>query len=59
MKELPAKYLGDGAYVEFTEYDFVVYTSNGISRTNEVHLELSGAMQLQDFIQAIREGRRP
>lgn len=32
-------YLGDGAYAEFTGYSIIVYTSNGITRENEVHLE--------------------
>lgn len=42
-------YLGDGAYVEYTGYSLVVYTSNGISRTNEVHLEAPALKILIEF----------
>jgi len=35
----PAEYLGDGAYVEWNRYAYVLYTSNGVERTNEIYLE--------------------
>jgi hypothetical protein len=47
--ELPKAYLGDGAYVEFSGYDFRVYTSDGISETNNVHLEPPALQALLDF----------
>lgn len=42
-------YLGDGAYAEFTGYSIIVYTSNGISRQNEVHLERIELEALVEF----------
>lgn len=37
-------YLGDGAYVEYQGYTFVLTTDNGLVTTNEIYLEL-GAMK--------------
>jgi len=48
--KLPASYLGDGVYVEFTGYDFRVYTSNGVSETNSIHLELLALRGLINFV---------
>lgn len=49
MTELPKIYLGDGAYAEFSGYDFRVFTSDGISEANAVHLEASALQSLVDF----------
>lgn len=46
-------YLGDGAYVEWNGYAFVVYTTNGISRTNEIYLEPDHMQQLSAFVRDI------
>jgi len=51
MSKLPEVYLGDGAYVEWNGYAFVLYTSDGISRTNEIYLEPNSAHVLIKFIQ--------
>lgn len=43
-------YLGDGAYAEITEFnDIKIYTSNGISVTNEIYLEASSLVDLMDL----------
>lgn len=43
-------YLGDGAYVEWNGWSYVIYTSNGIERTNEVYLEPQHIRALNEFI---------
>lgn len=53
MGETKSTYLGDGAYVEWTGYSFVVYTSNGIERTNEVYLEADAIAKLIEFAQSV------
>jgi hypothetical protein len=46
-------YLGDGAYAEFEHGSrLIIYTSNGISRTNEVVLERPEWLRLQQFAAA-------
>lgn len=42
-------YLGDGAYAQFTGYSMIVYTDNGIHRENEVSLEPSALVALNEF----------
>jgi len=49
----PKLYLGDGAYVEFTGYNFRLYTSNGIEETNEIFLEVDHFVALKDFIHRV------
>jgi len=51
----PVEYLGDGAYVKFTGYNFVLYTSDGISITNEIHLEKHEIKVLNHFIELMEE----
>lgn len=53
MPEQQAVYLGDGAYAEWNGWSFVVYTSNGIERTNEVYLEPSHMRELIRFTRKI------
>ena len=52
----PVAYLGDGAYVRFTGYSFVVYTSDGISIQNEVHLEKNELKVLDHFVKQHQPG---
>ena len=47
-------YLGDGAYVGRTDWDIVVFTTNGISIQNKVHLDKYSREALDRFIK--REG---
>ena len=54
-KDEPAEYLGDGAYVRFTGYSFVLYTTDGISIGNEVHLEKHELEVLDRFVKRMRE----
>jgi hypothetical protein len=35
----PAEYLGDGAYVRWTGYSFVVYTSDGLQELAAIELD--------------------
>jgi len=42
-------YLSDGAYVEFTGYDFVLTTSDGLSDTNRIHLDGIALKRLIEF----------
>jgi hypothetical protein len=43
-------YLGDGCYVEYTGYSFILTTSNGIFLQNEIHLELKMIQSLNEFV---------
>jgi len=43
-------YLGDGAYVKWNGYAYILYTSNGVTRTNEIYLEPSAMRYLQRFV---------
>lgn len=49
-----ATYLGDGAYAEYTGFSIVVFTTNGITRTNEVHLEAPHLKNLIEFAKMMR-----
>ncbi len=51
----PAEYLGDGAYVRFTGYSFVVYTTDGISLHNEIELEVSALKVLDRFVARMKQ----
>jgi hypothetical protein len=44
-----ATYLGDGAYMAFTGYDFVIFTHNGYGITNKVHLEDHVIKRINDY----------
>ena len=43
-------YLGDGAYVEVRGGELVIYTSNGLHRTNSIVCEYHAARALAAFI---------
>lgn len=44
-------YLGDGAYAEYDDYmDLVIYTSNGITKTNTIYLDKYSVSTLLAFI---------
>lgn len=45
----PTEYLGDGAYVRFTGYSFILFTSDGITEMNHVHLEKNELDALDRF----------
>lgn len=47
-------YLGDGAYVRFEYGEVVLYTSNGIERTNRVVLDFSMLDELFKLTQAYK-----
>ena len=51
-------YLGDGAYVEWTGNEFIVYTSNGIERSNQVYLEPLAMRTLIEFHNRLAEWKR-
>ncbi len=55
IHNMPKAYLGDGAYVRFTGYSFVIYTSDGISIQNEVHLEKHELEALDRFVKQMEE----
>ncbi len=55
MEGDPAEYLGDGAYVRFTGFSFVVYTTDGLSVQNEVHLEASALKVLDRFVKRMKQ----
>ena len=44
-------YLGDGAYVASTGYSIVIFTANGTSILNEVHLEKHALKALKNFVE--------
>jgi hypothetical protein len=46
-------YLGDGAYVGFTGYSYVIFTTNGITVQNEVHLETTELKALRNFVERV------
>lgn len=48
-------YLGDGAYVEDEDGLLRIYTSDGISDTNEVFLGAQEWASLVDFVKRLRE----
>jgi hypothetical protein len=52
----PALYLGDGTYVRFSGYDFMLYTSNGKYTTNEIYLDWSMIEHLVQFARKQRPG---
>lgn len=45
----PVKYLGDGAYVEFSGYDFKIMANDHRSPSDTVYLEPSGLKALFQF----------
>lgn len=47
--EQPTEYLGDGAYVRFTGYSFVLFTYDGITESNHVALEKNELNALDRF----------
>lgn len=42
-------HLGDGAFVEYQDYTFILTTSNGIEDTNEIYLEINAMRALVDY----------
>lgn len=49
MSDEPTEYLGDGAYVRFTGYSFILFTTNGITESNHIHLEKNELDALDRF----------
>ncbi len=50
-REVPQSvtYLGDGAYAEFAEGEFTLYTSNGYARQNEIVIDYGMLLLLLAF----------
>lgn len=48
MKEYE-NYLGDGLYVDFDGYQIELYSSNGISKTNQVYLDSDVILSFLDW----------
>ena len=44
------QYIGDGVYVELTDYGFILTTENGVEVTNTIVLEPQVAKELIDYI---------
>lgn len=59
MPKQQPTYLGDGAFVEWNGYAFVIFTDNGLSRTNEVYLEPNHMRELIRYAQEIDARIRP
>jgi hypothetical protein len=53
-KTEPVEYLGDGAYVRYTGYSFIIFTSNGLTESNHVHLEDNELKALDRFRERIK-----
>lgn len=51
----PKEYLGDGAYVAFSGYSFIIYTSDGYRIQNEVHLEAHELCALNLFVKRMEQ----
>ena len=49
MPKEPTEYLGDGAYVRFTGYGFILFTTDGITESNHIHLERNELQALDRF----------
>ena len=47
---LEKRYLGDGVYLEVTEHDLVMYTSDGIKATNRIVLEPQVLANLMEYL---------
>lgn len=52
-----AEYMGDGLYAEFDGYQFELYASDGIRKTNRVFLEPQVATAFFDYVARIRKGK--
>lgn len=51
MKSLKKKYLGDGVFAEFVDYDHLILTTeNGTRITNTIHFEVETLNALLDFV---------
>ena len=50
-----ADYLGDGAYVGYTGFSFIIFTTNGETVHNEVHLEANELKALNRFVERMKE----
>ena len=48
--EVEAKYLGDGTYIGYRGYDFVIFSFNGLQATNVVYLDPSSIEDLNHFV---------
>lgn len=57
MSELK-EYIGDGAYVDFNGHDIRIYTSDGVTETNEIFLERFVYEALKRFIDRVIDLKR-
>jgi hypothetical protein len=52
-------YLGDGAYVRWDQFGvLVLYTSDGVSITNQVYLESEVLHALQEFLRQSKGAKK-
>lgn len=47
----PEMYIGDGVYAKFDGYGVWLYTSDGVTVTNEIYLEPSVFATLKNFVE--------
>lgn len=53
MSKNKKQYIGDGVYVEFDGYNFILTTSNGYNTTNEIYLDRSVFKSLLIFVKTV------
>lgn len=55
MTEQPisGQHIGDGAFIEWNGYAFVIFTDNGLQRTNEVYVEPEAMCRLITYAKAL------
>jgi len=58
MNNIRKEYLGDGAYIQYDGWNFILTTENGIQTTNEIVLNPEVAKSLLDYINKINEMNR-
>ena len=50
LKNVVSEYLGDGVYMTTEHGQLVIYTDNGIRRTNQIYVDAEFVEDLVDFI---------
>ena len=51
------EYLGDGLFAKFDGFQFEVYASNGMCKTNVVYMEPSVVTAFFDYVARVRKGQ--
>jgi hypothetical protein len=52
--KINSTYLGDGAYIGYTGFSFIIFTTNGTDIQNQVHLEDNELNSLNHFVEKIK-----